>query len=85
MALQNIDAIFQNKLNNLKEYDCPECNKHTFNLNTINWRKSAFFARSWLVVGNIYELEAVPDEKLLTSLKELTGVEWKVAYIRQAS
>lgn len=81
-TLENIGAIFLKDTKDLNKYDCPECNKHTFNLNKMNWRKTAFLARSWVMVGNIYESEAVPDEKLLKSLKELTGVEWKVAYIR---
>lgn len=81
-TLKNIRHILLEEDDAKNEYACPKCQKHTFNLNKINWRKSAFVASSWIIVGNIYESEAVPDDKLLASLKKSTGVEWKYAYIR---
>ncbi|MCK5810104.1 MAG: hypothetical protein KAH00_03400 [Cocleimonas sp.] len=57
---------------------CGEC----IDPSKINWRKSAFTARSWVLIGNIYESEAVPDEKLLSTLKQVSGCEWEYAYVR---
>jgi hypothetical protein len=47
-----------------------------------NWRKSAFLAKSWVLIGNIYESEAVPDERLLLALKQASGCRWEYAYLR---
>ncbi len=60
---------------------CPHCD-NPLELDKINWRKSAFTAKTWITIGNIYELEAIPNDELLDSLKKLTGVQWKPAYIR---
>ena len=60
---------------------CSHCEK-PLQLDKINWRKSAFVAKAWITIGNIYELEAIPNDELLDSLKGLTGVQWKPAYIR---
>jgi hypothetical protein len=35
-----------------------------------------------MIIGNIHESEAVPDDRLLQTLKEVTGVGWLYAYIR---
>ncbi len=61
---------------------CPNCNQ-TIDITKLNWRKSAFIASCWICIGNIYELEAVPNDQLLSALKNETGVKWKPAYIRQ--
>jgi hypothetical protein len=60
---------------------CYSC-RATLDPTKINWRKSAFVANTWILVGNIYESEAVPDEKLLLALKQASNCEWKYAYIR---
>lgn len=65
----------------MRRQTCTLCGQH-INLEKINWRKSAFAASSWILIGNIYEAEAVPDEKLLVALQQVTGCEWKYAYIR---
>ena len=74
--------------NDLKKVDdsllCSHCDK-PLDLNKINWRKSAFVAKAWITIGNIYELEAIPNDELLDSLKQLTSVQWKPAYIRNAT
>ena len=62
---------------------CPHC-KRPLQLDKINWRKSAFLAKTWITVGNIYELEAIPNDELLSILQRETGVQWKPAYIRNA-
>ena len=61
---------------------CSECGE-VINPAKLNWRKSAFMARSWVLLGNIYESEAIPDEKLLNALQQLSGCEWKYAYVRK--
>ncbi len=61
---------------------CSNCDK-AIDLAKLNWRKSAFIATSWIAIGNIYELEAIPSDQLLGALESETGVRWKPAYIRQ--
>ena len=61
---------------------CPHCTQE-INPQNINWRKTAFTASSWISIGNIYELEAIPNDLFLNSLEEETGVTWKPAYIRK--
>jgi hypothetical protein len=63
---------------------CSHCNEQ-INPNELNWRKSAFVASSWICIGNIYELEAIPNDQLLNELQKETGLIWKPAYIRQTS
>ncbi len=70
--------------NNTASINCPHCH-HRINYKNINWRKTGFIASSWIVVGNIYESEAVPDDNLLNSLEKVTGTRWKFAYIRKLS
>lgn len=60
---------------------CPHC-LETLELAKINWRKTAFVAKDWITIGNIYELEAIPNDQLLNILETKTGVKWKPAYIR---
>ena len=63
---------------------CPHCQQQ-FSPTKLNWRKTAFLAACWIAIGNIYELEAIPNDQFLDTLKQQTGVEWKAAYIRQAT
>ena len=65
-----------------KSVECLNCGK-PIELRKLNWRKSAFIAKSWIAIGNIYELEAIPNDQLLDHLETWTGVKWKSAYIRQ--
>jgi hypothetical protein len=75
----------KNELQNVsKSLSCSHCKK-PLQLDKINWRKTAFLAKTWITIGNIYELEAIPNDELLDSLKHLTGVQWKPAYIRNAT
>ena len=61
--------------------NCPECQTE-LDLTTLNWRKSAVFAQSWIEINNIFEAEAVPHDDLMQYLKKETGAVWKVAYLR---
>lgn len=65
----------------IKQVTCLNCRK-TIDHEKLNWRKTAFYASCWITVGNIYELEAIPNDNLLITLEKETGVKWKVAYIR---
>lgn len=65
----------------LAERACPACGE-AFNPAQRNWRKSAVFTRSCVVIGNIHESEAVPDAALLDALQVATGIAWHYAYVR---
>ena len=69
------------KLTNI--FNCKQCDV-LIDPYLLNWRKSAFFARTKFAVANIYESEAVPDDQLLTTLEKETGFSWKYAYVRSA-
>lgn len=60
---------------------CPHC-QQAHKPEKINWRKTAFLAQSWITIGNIYELEAIPSDLFLDALEKETGTKWKPAYIR---
>ena len=65
----------------LSNSSCSNCCEN-IDLTKLNWRKSAFIASSWITIGNIYELEAIPSDQLLDELEKETGMKWKPAYIR---
>jgi len=65
----------------LSDQICTNCNQ-SLDFTKVNWRKSAFISSSWICIGNIYELEAIPNDQLLNTLKSETGSTWKTAYIR---
>lgn len=47
-------------------------------------RKSVLQCRTCIVIGNIYESEAVPESALLTQLEAATGGAWNYAYVSGA-
>ena len=64
-----------------KMWQCPECgNQGT--LEQINWRKSAGFAQLFLEISAIFPKEAIPSDRLLSVLHELSGVDWVWFYSR---
>ncbi len=63
---------------------CPDCSNE-FQISALNWRKTAFIAQSCIVVGNIYESEAIPNDQLLDALEKVSHSKWKYAYIREVS
>lgn len=65
----------------IKQLSCLNCHK-PIDSEKLNWRKTAFYASSWISIGNIYALEAIPNDNLLTALEKEIGVKWKTAYIR---
>ena len=74
-------SLLETNQQSLLTQECSVCAK-SIDPSKINWRKSAFIARSWVLIGNIYESEAVPDEKLLFALQQESGCEWEYAYVR---
>lgn len=79
--LNSLLGDVDDKCDVLAERTCPACGE-TFYPAKRNWRKSAVFARTVIVIGNIYESEAVPDATLMDALQASTGVAWQYAYIR---
>ncbi|MEZ5537444.1 MAG: hypothetical protein R3F02_17715 [Thiolinea sp.] len=47
-------------------------------------RKSVLSARTAVIIGNIYESEAVPESALLAGLEAATGSVWRYAYVSTA-
>lgn len=45
-----------------------------------NWRHRAGFGRQWINIWGVHEGEAVPGEKLLNSLQEISGFAWNYAW-----
>lgn len=66
----------------INDVGCAACEKE-FNPLSFNWRKSAFFAKTHILIGNIYDAEAVPNENLLSYLSKVTNDTWKYSYIRR--
>lgn len=64
------------------QFECPECSSK-YDFQNLNWRKSAFIAKCWITIGNIYESEAIPSDQLLSALQKETNQLWKAAYIRE--
>ncbi len=60
---------------------CQHC-REIINVHKINWRKTAFFCSSTIIINNIYESEAVPDDRFLSALEHATGFAWNHSYIR---
>lgn len=77
--LSRLPSILQQGI--ASEITCHHCNE-PIDPFSLNWRKSACIARNKIIIGNIYESEAVPDERLLTALQKETGYNWKYCYIR---
>jgi hypothetical protein len=48
-------------------------------------RKSVLLARSCIIIGNIYESEAVPEPALLALLEKSTGSAWHYTYMHVSS
>jgi len=75
------ESLLNAEADQLFSQQCTVCNK-VIDPNSINWRKSAFIARSWVLLGNIYESEAIPDDKLLMALEQASDCKWQYAYVR---
>ena len=76
-----VDLAKQLKEKCVLEANCSTCSE-SIKPATLNWRKTAVFAKSFIRIGNIYDAEAIPESQLLDSLKQSTGVAWLYSYIR---
>lgn len=63
------------------QYQCPECQQQTSVLD-LNWRKAAYAAHVFIEVYSVFPNEAVLADKVLSTLEQATGVEWKYFYSR---
>lgn len=82
-ALTDLPGRLQQADKVLAEQHCPAC-QAGFLPHELNWRKSAVFASNYIVIGNIHEAEAVPEQGLLLALQEATGIGWRHAWLRFA-
>ncbi|MGB5541082.1 MAG: hypothetical protein WBO37_13400 [Gammaproteobacteria bacterium] len=64
------------------EWTCSSCG-HTGRLTGLQFRKSAAFSCTWVEVRGIHPSEAVPDEALLTRLRQLTACRWQYIYLQE--
>ena len=60
---------------------CPGC-ENDISLEQLRWKKSAGFGRFFIKVWGIFESEAIPGDKLLTTLKATTNSRWDHFYYR---
>ncbi|MGB5475265.1 MAG: hypothetical protein WBQ78_17550, partial [Gammaproteobacteria bacterium] len=64
------------------EWTCSRCG-HAGRLTDLQFRKSAAFSCTWVEVRGIHPSEAVPDEALLTRLRQLTACRWQYIYLQE--
>lgn len=60
---------------------CAQCSFRS-PLSGWNWRHQAGYGRYWINIWGVYEGEAVPADKLLESLRTLSGVAWDYAWCK---
>lgn len=60
---------------------CPNC-QQAMPLHNLNWRKRAAFTTIALLINGIHESEAVPSDRLLQTLQQLTANPWDYSYLR---
>ncbi|MCW9014250.1 MAG: hypothetical protein OQL06_10735 [Gammaproteobacteria bacterium] len=61
------------------KYHCKECATETTMLQ-LKWRQKSIYGRFSIIIANIHPHEAVPSEKLLTTLATATGFSWTYFY-----
>lgn len=74
-----VDAWRANPTENL--WRCPLCGRE-YRVPDLRWRRSAGFGRLFIEVWGVFESEAVPAERLLSTLAEVTGTAWDYFYLR---
>lgn len=68
------------KPDDVNDWDCPKCRQQT-PVAHLDWRQSAGAGKILIEIKNIFPGEAVPVDKLLAALKNLSGNNWKYFYI----
>lgn len=66
----------------LLAWTCRHCG-HAGRLTDLRFRRSAGFARAWVEIRGIHPSEAVPNDALLSRLREITGCEWRHLYLQE--
>jgi len=61
--------------------NCPQCGEEFF-INDLDWQMRAGFGRQEIEIWGIHKDEAVPTERLLKLLKEITQIEWRYFFYR---
>lgn len=64
-------------------WTCPHC-QQAFPLYQLHWHKRAVLTTIALSIYGIYESEAIPADRLLQTLQNLTASRWDYCYIRTA-
>jgi hypothetical protein len=62
-------------------WHCPGCGT-VIAAHELNWRQAVGFGRLFVEIWNVHNAEAVPGERLLGALDELTGGPWTYFYCR---
>ncbi|HHJ15655.1 MAG TPA: hypothetical protein ENJ80_03060 [Gammaproteobacteria bacterium] len=62
-------------------HGCAQCGKETA-LAQLDWRRGAGYARCFIEVCGIYPHEAVPSDRLLAGLADMSGGDWVYFYRR---
>lgn len=60
---------------------CPRCGEH-YDAATVNWKENASLGRCFIYAGGIHPSEAVPSERLLQTLAQVSGQEWKWFFVQ---
>jgi hypothetical protein len=60
-------------------WQCPDCGQQGA-MHSINWRKTAGFAKIFIEVTPVFPGEAIPSDKLLNLLHSFTGSSWNWFY-----
>lgn len=64
-----------------QQWQCQHCGQST-PLHQIHWRRCAGFGQLFLKVWGIFESEAVPGDRLMQQLEQLSGARWEYFYYR---
>jgi len=74
----------QNQEINVAEMTCTVCH-HQFDSAKQNWRQKAGYSQLFIEVMGIFESEAIPADKLLKGLENLTGIKWLYFYANEST
>ena len=61
---------------------CENCEASTSSYQ-LNWKHTAAFASSSIIIHQIYPHEALPTEELLRELEEVTSFKWDFCYSKE--
>lgn len=82
-TLQALPSVLAEAVPVDNQYPCPAC-QNLLDVSQLVWRKSACLTRNPVIINNIYESEAVPEQQFLSALKAVSGFDWKYCYVRLA-